>query len=88
MTPRRYRIDHPEPTETEFLRTELDRRDWEPALERAWRKEVAVGEPDVQTSESVRLSVHCLRPYWGPWSAGLSSWRAWIGPRRSLSTER
>ncbi len=34
------------------------------ALEQAWRKEVAAGEPDVETAQFLRMSLRYLRPYW------------------------
>ncbi len=34
------------------------------ALEAAWRKEVAAGEPEVETGKFLRVSLRYLRPYW------------------------
>ncbi len=34
------------------------------ALEQAWRKEVAAGEPEVEAAHFLRLSLRYLRPYW------------------------
>ncbi len=34
------------------------------ALEQAWRKTVAAGEPEVEAAEFLRLSLRYLRPYW------------------------
>ncbi len=34
------------------------------AMEQAWRREVAAGEPDVETAAFLRTSLRYLRPYW------------------------